>query len=62
MAERTQRSWQEVPQFALLREVDASRLGSWRDAARRRAGNERVSITDLLVKICAEALRRHSRL
>jgi pyruvate dehydrogenase E2 component (dihydrolipoyllysine-residue acetyltransferase) len=62
MAERTQRSWQEVPQFVLFREVDASRLGSWREAVRRRPGHEGVSITDLLVKICAEALRRHPRL
>jgi pyruvate dehydrogenase E2 component (dihydrolipoamide acetyltransferase) len=62
MAERTQRAWQEVPQFVLTREVDASRLQSWRDAARRKPGGEGISITDLLVKICAEALRRHPRL
>jgi pyruvate dehydrogenase E2 component (dihydrolipoyllysine-residue acetyltransferase) len=62
MAERTQRAWQEVPQFVLSREVDASRLQSWREAARRRPGRESVSITDLLVRICAEALHRHPRL
>jgi pyruvate dehydrogenase E2 component (dihydrolipoamide acetyltransferase) len=62
MAERTQRSWQEVPQFVLSRDVDASRLESWRQAARRKPGCEGVSVTDLLVKICAEALRRHPRL
>ena len=61
MAERTQRSWQEVPHFFLARDVDASRLNSWRDAARTKPGNENVTHTDLLVKICAEALRRHSR-
>src|SRR5205085_1478783 len=61
MAERTQRSWQEVPHFFLSRDVDASRLNSWRDAARRKPGNEKVTHTDLLVKICAEALRRHPR-
>jgi pyruvate dehydrogenase E2 component (dihydrolipoamide acetyltransferase) len=61
MAERTQRSWQEVPHFFLSRDVDASRLNSWRDAARARPGNERVTHTDLLVKVCAEALRRHPR-
>src|SRR3954470_23109103 len=33
MAERTQRSWQEVPHFFLARDVDATRLNSWRDAA-----------------------------
>jgi pyruvate dehydrogenase E2 component (dihydrolipoamide acetyltransferase) len=62
MAERTQRSWQEVPQFVLSREVDASRLASWREVSRRRPGCERVSVTDLLVRICAEGLRRHPRL
>ena len=29
-----QRSWQDVPHFFLQRDVDASRLNSWRDAAR----------------------------
>jgi pyruvate dehydrogenase E2 component (dihydrolipoamide acetyltransferase) len=61
MAERVTRSWQEVPQFVLGREVDATRLESWRAATRRKAGTEKVSHTDLLVKICAEALRRHPR-
>jgi pyruvate dehydrogenase E2 component (dihydrolipoamide acetyltransferase) len=61
MAERTRQSWQEVPQFVLSREVDAGRLQSWREAARRRPGCEEVSVTDLLVKVCAEALRRHPR-
>jgi pyruvate dehydrogenase E2 component (dihydrolipoamide acetyltransferase) len=62
MAERVQRAWQEVPQFVLTRETDASRLEEWRVAARRRPGCDGVSVTDLLVKVCAEALRRHPRL
>jgi len=61
MADRTTRAWQEVPHFFLSRDVDASRLESWRTAARKRPGAERVSHTDLLVKLCAEALRRHPR-
>ena len=61
MAERTTRAWQEVPHFFLSRDVDASRLGSWRDAARRKPGGETITHTDLLVKICAETLRRHPR-
>jgi pyruvate dehydrogenase E2 component (dihydrolipoamide acetyltransferase) len=61
MAERTQRSWQEVPHFVLWRDVDASRLESWKAAARRKPGCERVTVTDLLVKVCAEALRLHPR-
>jgi len=61
MADRTTRSWQEVPHFVLWRDVDASRLESWKTAARRKPGCERVSVTDLLVKLCAEALRLHPR-
>jgi pyruvate dehydrogenase E2 component (dihydrolipoamide acetyltransferase) len=61
MAERTTRAWQEVPQFVLSRDVDASRLESWRSVVRARPGAERVSHTDLLVKLCAESLRRHPR-
>lgn len=61
MADRTTRSWQEVPHFVLWRDVDASRLESWKTAARRKPGCERVSVTDLLVRLCAEALRRHPR-
>jgi pyruvate dehydrogenase E2 component (dihydrolipoamide acetyltransferase) len=61
MADRTTRAWQEVPQFVLSRDVDASRLDSWRAVVRARPGAERVSHTDLLVKLCAEALRRHPR-
>ena len=61
MAERMQRSWQDVPHFFLQRDVDASRLNSWRDAARARPGYERVTHTDLLVKVCAAALVQHPR-
>ena len=61
MAKRTTESWQSVPHFYLRREVDASRLESWRTATRTRPGQERVSHTDLLVKLVAEALRRHPR-
>jgi pyruvate dehydrogenase E2 component (dihydrolipoamide acetyltransferase) len=61
MAERTQRSWQEVPHVFLSRDVDASRLEGWRIAARAKPGGEKITHTDLLVKTCAEALRRHPR-
>ncbi len=61
MAARTQRSWQEVPHFYLVREVDASRLKAWREAARRKPGDERVTHTDLLVRCAAAALREHPR-
>jgi pyruvate dehydrogenase E2 component (dihydrolipoamide acetyltransferase) len=59
MAARTTESWQSVPHFYLRREVDASRLQSWREVARTQKGQERVTVTDLLVKLAAAALVRH---
>jgi pyruvate dehydrogenase E2 component (dihydrolipoamide acetyltransferase) len=54
MAVRMERAWREVPQFVLTRDVDATAL-----QAGRRDG---VTVTDLLVMRCAEALVRHPRL
>ena len=59
MAERTTASWQTAPHFYLRRQVDAGRLESWRAVARSRPGGERLSHTDLLVRVLAEAARRH---
>lgn len=61
MARRMASNWHEVPHFYLSREVDATRLNSWRDASRKREGHEQVTHTDLLVKIVATALREHPR-
>jgi pyruvate dehydrogenase E2 component (dihydrolipoamide acetyltransferase) len=61
MAERTTASWQTTPHFYLRRAVDASRLESWRSDVRSRPDGGAVSHTDLLVKLVAEALRRHPR-
>jgi pyruvate dehydrogenase E2 component (dihydrolipoamide acetyltransferase) len=61
MAERTAESWTSAPHFYLLREVDAGRLGGWRDVAAKRLGRG-VSVTDLLVRATAAALRDHPRL
>jgi pyruvate dehydrogenase E2 component (dihydrolipoamide acetyltransferase) len=61
MAERTTASWQSTPHFTLRRAVDASRLLSWREVVRAREDGARVTHTDLLVKLAAEALRRHPR-
>jgi pyruvate dehydrogenase E2 component (dihydrolipoamide acetyltransferase) len=61
MAERTTASWQTTPHFYLRRAVDASRLQSWRDSVRSRPNGDAVTHTDLLVKLVAEALRRHPR-
>jgi pyruvate dehydrogenase E2 component (dihydrolipoamide acetyltransferase) len=60
MAERTTRSWTTAPHFYLVREVDAGRLQSWRQVARARLGSD-VSVTDLLVRAAAAALRAHPR-
>ncbi len=61
MAERTTQSWTNVPHFFLTREVRASRLISWRTQILKRS-TEKVTYTDLLVKIVATALRAHPRL
>ncbi len=60
MAERTTESWTNIPHFYLVREVNASRLVSWREQVLKR-GLEKVTYTDLLVKIVAGALRMHPR-
>jgi pyruvate dehydrogenase E2 component (dihydrolipoamide acetyltransferase) len=61
MAERTTQAWQAAPHFYVSREVDATRLEAWRASARRRAGYEGVTHTDLLVKLVAHVLREHPR-
>ncbi len=58
MAERVTTSWQAVPHFYLQREVDASRLLVWRSEVVSH-GDERATLTDLLVKVAAEALARN---
>jgi pyruvate dehydrogenase E2 component (dihydrolipoyllysine-residue acetyltransferase) len=54
MAERMEQAWHDVPQFVLSRDVDATALLTGR--------GDGVSVTDLLVKCCAEALAQHPRL
>jgi pyruvate dehydrogenase E2 component (dihydrolipoamide acetyltransferase) len=61
MADRMQQSWRDVPHFFLERDLDATRLNSWRDMIRRRPGYETVTHTDLLIVICAAALVEHPR-
>jgi pyruvate dehydrogenase E2 component (dihydrolipoamide acetyltransferase) len=58
MAERVTESWQTAPHFFLTREVDASELERRRTGARQ-GGATSVTATDLLLKICAGALREH---
>ncbi|HEX8035202.1 MAG TPA: dihydrolipoamide acetyltransferase family protein, partial [Ktedonobacterales bacterium] len=61
MAERTTQSWTTVPHFFLVREVNAAQLVAWRKRATQQV-SDTITYTDLLVKIVAEALRRHPRI
>jgi pyruvate dehydrogenase E2 component (dihydrolipoamide acetyltransferase) len=61
MAERTTQSWTSVPHFYLVREVNASRLISWREQIQK-LSSEKVTYTDLLIKVLAASLREHPRL
>jgi pyruvate dehydrogenase E2 component (dihydrolipoamide acetyltransferase) len=56
MAERMTQSWTTTPHFYLVREVNASRLMSWR----ARVGKQ-ITYTDLLVRLVAAALAQHPR-
>jgi pyruvate dehydrogenase E2 component (dihydrolipoamide acetyltransferase) len=58
MAERLAESWQTVPHFYLKRDVDVTELVNWRQRVLNRTG-EKVTYTDLLIKLVAAALRRH---
>jgi pyruvate dehydrogenase E2 component (dihydrolipoamide acetyltransferase) len=60
MAENTTRSWQRIPHFFLIREVDASGLVAARE--RLAAASPGITYTDLMVRLVAEALRRHPRM
>ncbi len=68
MAERTTQSWTSVPHIFLVREVSASRLIAWREQLTSSINrlstrsSEKVTYTDLLVKVVATALREHPRI
>jgi len=61
MAERVTQSWTTVPHFYLIREVNAARLNQWLAEARQRS-TEKITITDLLIKLTSAALEQHPRL
>jgi pyruvate dehydrogenase E2 component (dihydrolipoamide acetyltransferase) len=61
MAERTTQSWTSTPHFYLVREVNASRLLAWREQVLKRS-SEKITYTDLLVKVVAASLRMHPHL
>jgi pyruvate dehydrogenase E2 component (dihydrolipoamide acetyltransferase) len=61
MAQRLSQSWTSVPHFYLTAEVNVSALIDWRAKLLQRLA-EKVTFTDLLVKLVAAALRKHPRL
>jgi pyruvate dehydrogenase E2 component (dihydrolipoamide acetyltransferase) len=61
MAQRLTESWTTIPHFYLVAEANATALSQWRERALPRA-TEKISFTDLLVKLVAVALRKHPRL
>jgi pyruvate dehydrogenase E2 component (dihydrolipoamide acetyltransferase) len=58
MAERMTASWTTAPHFYLVREVNVSRLATWRERASKQT-SARITYTDLLVKLVGAALARH---
>ena len=58
MAERMTASWTTAPHFYLVREVNVSRLVTWRERASQQT-SVRLTYTDLLVKLVAAALAQH---
>ncbi len=61
MADRISQAWTTIPHFYLIREVNATRLKQWLTEVRERS-TEKITITDLLVKLTSAALRQHPRL
>src|SRR6185503_20795105 len=61
MAQRLTESWTTIPHFYLVAEANATTLIQWRERALPRA-TEKITFTDLLVKLVAVALRKHPRL
>jgi pyruvate dehydrogenase E2 component (dihydrolipoamide acetyltransferase) len=60
MAERMTASWTSAPHFYLVREVDVSRLVTWRERANRTTG-PRITYTDLLIRLVAATLAQQPR-
>jgi pyruvate dehydrogenase E2 component (dihydrolipoamide acetyltransferase) len=61
MVERLAQAWTTIPHFYLMREVNASRLVTWREKIQN-TSQEKITYTDLLVKLTAAALRTFPRL
>ena len=61
MVDRLTQAWTNIPHFYLMREVNAARLVTWREKVQNNP-TEKITYTDLLVKLTAAALRKHPRL
>ena len=61
MAQRLTECWQTVPHFYLSRTAEATQLQAWRMACLGKY-DQRVTVTDLLVKVLAASLREHPAL
>ena len=61
MVERLSQAWKSIPQFYLMRDVNASRLVTWREKAQSNS-SEKITYTDLLVRLTAVALQKFPRL
>jgi pyruvate dehydrogenase E2 component (dihydrolipoamide acetyltransferase) len=64
IAQRMQASWQTIPHIMFTLDIDMSRAIAMRDGLNARFGDERppISMTAVLVKACAAALRHHPQL
>jgi len=60
MVERLTQAWTTIPHFYLIREVNAARLMAWREKAQNNSA-EKITYTDLLVKLTAAALKQYPR-
>jgi pyruvate dehydrogenase E2 component (dihydrolipoamide acetyltransferase) len=60
MADRMTQSWTTAPHFYLVREVNASRLISWREKAKPKIPG--LTYTDLLVKLVAATIAQNPRI
>ena len=61
MVDRLSQAWATIPHFYLMRDVNASRLVAWREKIQNNSA-EKITYTDLLVKLTAAALERFPRL
>jgi pyruvate dehydrogenase E2 component (dihydrolipoamide acetyltransferase) len=61
MVDRLSQAWTTIPHFYLMREVNASRLVAWREKAQNHS-KEKITYTDLLLRLTAAALRKFPRL